>query len=134
MIIKSHSQGVPMPEEAVTAAQTTPGVDTAIGIAFTQVKIGHGGTDEANGIDPQTLPRLYRIQWQKGGTDALLGRLSGDNTLVEEQFAKSHHLSPGSTFQVTSIDGRRVTLHEIGQYKDPVLFSGFMVGLGTYFK
>ena len=134
LIIQSHSQGVPVPEDAVTAAQTTPGVDTAIGIAFTQVKIGHGGTDEANGIDPQTLPRLYRIQWQKGGTDALLGRLSGDNTLVEEQFAKSHHLSPGSTFQVTSIDGRRVTLHEIGQYKDPVLFSGFMVGLGTYSK
>jgi putative ABC transport system permease protein len=132
LIIQSHSQGNPVPEEAVRAAQGVPGVDTAIGIAFTQVKIGHGGTDEANGIDPATLPRLYRIQWQKGGSDALLGRLRGDDAFVEEQFAKSHHLSPGSTFQVTSIDGRHVTLHVIGQYKDPVLFSGFMVSRGTY--
>jgi putative ABC transport system permease protein len=132
LIIQSHSQGNPVPEDAVRAAQGVPGVDTALGVAFTQVKIGHGGTDEANGIDPATLPRLYRFQWQKGGSDALLGRLRGDDALVEEQFAKSHHLSPGDTFQVTSIDGRHVTLHEIGQYKDPVLFSGFMVSRGTY--
>jgi putative ABC transport system permease protein len=134
LIIQSHSQGNPVPAEAVTAAQQVPGVDTAIGIASTLVKIGHGGTDEANGIDPATLPRLYRIQWQKGGSDALLGKLGSGDAIIEEQFAKSHHLSPGSSFDVTSIDGRHVDLHVIGQYKDPVLFSGFMVSPPTYSK
>jgi putative ABC transport system permease protein len=132
LIIQSHTQGADVPAPAIAAAQRVPGVGTAIGVASTEVKIGHGGTDTANGIDPATLPRLYRIQWQKGGSDTLLGRLGDGDALVEEQFAKSHHLSPGSTFHVTSIDGRHVTLHEIGQYKDPVLFGGFMVSTGTY--
>ncbi|HEX3332594.1 MAG TPA: FtsX-like permease family protein, partial [Gaiellales bacterium] len=134
LIIQNHSQGSPVPTAAVTTAAQVPGVQSATGIAFTMVKVNRGGTDVANGVDPAALPDLYRFQWQKGGSDALLKRLTGTNTLVEEQFAKSHHLSPGSTFQVTSVDGRKLTLHEIGQYKDPVLFGGFMVSRATYGK
>jgi putative ABC transport system permease protein len=132
LIIENHSQGAAVPTAAVKAAAHAPGVASASGIAFTNVRINKGGTDVANGVDPQALPKLYMFQWQKGGSDALLGRLSGTNALVEEQFAKSHHLSPGSTFHVTSVDGLRLTLHEIGQYKDPVLFGGFMVSRATY--
>ena len=134
LIIQNHSQGAAVPEAAVTVAAGVPGVGSATGIAFTNVRINNGGTDVANGVDPQALPKLYQFQWQKGGSDALLGKLAGTNTVVEEQFAKSHHLSPGSTFQVTSVDGRHLILHEIGQYKDPVLFGGFMVAQRTYAK
>jgi putative ABC transport system permease protein len=132
LIIENHSQGSPVPTAAVSTAAAVPGVGVASGIGFTNVRINHGGTDVVNGVDPTQLPQLYRFQWQKGGSDALLGRLSGTNTVVEEQFAKSHHLSPGQTFQVTSVDGTKLTLHEIGQYKDPVLFGGFMVARATY--
>jgi putative ABC transport system permease protein len=132
LIIQNHSQGTPVPTAAVSAAAHVPGVQSATGIAFTRVRINHGGEDVANGVDPSQLPQLYKFQWQKGGSDELLSKLTGTNTLVEEQFAKSHHLSPGQTFQVTSVDGTRLTLHEIGQYKDPVLFGGFMVARGTY--
>ena len=134
LIIQNHSQGAAVPATAVSTTSAVPGVASATGIAFTDVRINHGGTDVANGVDPLALPDLYKFQWQRGGSDALLARLKGTNTLVEEQFAKSHHLNPGSTFQVTSVDGRRLTLHEIGQYKDPVLFGGFMVSLPTYAK
>jgi putative ABC transport system permease protein len=132
LIIQNHSQGSPVPTAAVSAAAHVPGVGAASGIAFTSVRINHGGTDIANGVDPTELPQLYRFQWQKGGSDALLSQLTGTNTVVEEQFAKSHHLSPGQTFQVTSVDGTKLTLHEIGEYKDPVLFGGFMVARPTY--
>jgi putative ABC transport system permease protein len=132
LIIQSHSQSLPIAQPAVAAAAATPGVQTALGLTFTQVKIGTGGTDTVNGVDPAQLPALYRIQWQKGGSDALLARLAGTNALVEEQFAKGHSLHIGSTFRVTSIDGRRLTLHVVGEYKDPVLFAGFMVASATY--
>ena len=132
LIIQSHSQGLPVPESAVATVRTIPGVADELPLSFTQVKIGNGGTDNVNGVQPSELPKLYKIQWQKGGSNALLGRLSGTNTVVEEQFAKSHDLHPGSTFQITSVDGRRLSLHVIGQYKDPVLFTGFMVSRGTY--
>ena len=134
LIIQSHSQSLPVPTSAASTVAAVPGVETALPLTFTQVKIGNGGTDEVNGIEPAKLPELYKIQWQKGGSDALLKRLHGTDTLVEEQFAKSHDLNPGSTFQITSVDGRHMTLHVIGQYKDPVLFTGFMVDLGTYSK
>src|SRR5205823_3066334 len=38
----------------------------------------------------------------------------------------------GDTFRVTSATGARLTLRVIGQYKDPVLFGGFVVGQSTY--
>jgi putative ABC transport system permease protein len=134
LIIQSHSQSLPVPTSAASTVAAVPGVETALPLTFTQVKIGNGGTDEVNGVDPAKLPALYKIQWQKGGNDALLKQLHGTDTLVEEQFAKSHNLNRGSTFQITSVDGRHMTLHVIGQYKDPVLFTGFMVDLGTYSK
>ena len=135
LIIQSHSQSLPVPTSAASTVAAVPGVQTALPLAATFVKIGNGGTDEVSGIDPAKLPALYRIQWQQGGSDALLKQLHGRNTLIEEQFAKSHNLKPGSTFQITSVDGRHMTLHVIGQYKDPVLFTGFMVDLSsTYSK
>jgi putative ABC transport system permease protein len=132
LILQNRGQGQPIPGPATSAVAQTPGVVSASGLQFTQVKIGHGGTDEVNGIDPSTIQTVYKFQWQKGGSDALLEQLTGNGALVEEQFAKSHHLSPGSTFRVTSVDGRTLPLKVVGQYKDPVLFSGFMVSAGTY--
>jgi putative ABC transport system permease protein len=132
LIIQSHSQSLPIATPAVAAAASTPGVQSALGLTFTQVKIGAGGTDTVNGVDPSQLPSLYQFQWQNGGSDLLLSRLRGTNALVEEQFAKGHDLHVGSTFRVTSVDGRRLVLHVIGQYKDPVLFAGFMVAAPTY--
>jgi putative ABC transport system permease protein len=132
LIIQSHSQGLPVPTSAASTIAGVPGIEAALPLTFTQVKIGNGGTDVVNGVDPAKLPELYKIQWQKGGSDALLSKLRGNNTVVEEQFAKSHNLNPGSTFQITTVDGLHKTLHVIGQYKDPVLFTGFMVDHAEY--
>ena len=74
LIIQNHDQTAPVPTAAVAAASNVAGVDAATGIAFTNVKIGNGGTDVANGVDPAELPRLYSFQWQKGGSNALLGQ------------------------------------------------------------
>ncbi len=131
LIITSRSQGQVLPVDATAAAASSPSVSVASGISAAEVKIGNGGTDTANGIDPATLTRVYRFQWQRGGSDALLPQLANDGAVVEEQFAKSHNLSPGDSFRVTSATGARLTLHVLGQYKDPVLFGGFVVDGAT---
>jgi putative ABC transport system permease protein len=132
LVITNHQQQQPVPTQVVSAAARVPGVSAATGIGIAQTQIGHGGTDEMNGVEPSNISSFYHFEWQKGGSDALLARLGPGDALVEQQFAKSHHLSPGDTFQVTGVNGRHVTLREIGQYKDPVLFSGYVVGPSTF--
>jgi putative ABC transport system permease protein len=131
LIIQSDSFS-PIPAQAVPTAQAVPDVQTATGIQFTDAKINHGGIDTVNGIDPLDFPQLYKFDWQKGGSDALLGHFQGDEALIEEQFAKSHHLSIGDRFQVTSIEGNKLSLEVIGQYKDPTLMPGFTVPSITF--
>jgi putative ABC transport system permease protein len=121
-----------IPREAVTAAGAVRDVQVASGIQFTEAKIGHGGTDTINGVDPTTIAQVYSFNWQNGGSNDLLGRFSGNEALIEEQFAKSHHLSTGDHFQVTSIEGNRLDLAVIGQYKDPTLMPGFTVPSITF--
>jgi putative ABC transport system permease protein len=121
-----------MPAEVVPAAGAVPDVQVSTGIQFTEAKIGHGGTDEINGIDPTSFPQVYTFNWQNGGSNDLLERFTGDEALIEEQFAKSHHLEVGDRFQVTSIEGTKLNLEVLGQYKDPVLMTGFTVPSGTF--
>ena len=46
-------------------------------------------------VDPVTFGPMWRFHWLKGGSDALLGRLSDSTALVEEQFATKYNLSKG---------------------------------------
>ena len=131
-LIVQSDNGNTIPREAVAVAGAVPDVQVASGIQFTEAKIGHGGTDTINGVDPTTIAQLYHFNWQKGGSNDLLGRFSGNEALIEEQFAKSHHLSTGDRFQVTSIEGNKLDLEVIGQYKDPTLMPGFTVPSITF--
>jgi putative ABC transport system permease protein len=131
LIIQSESFA-PIPKQAVPTAQAVPQVQTATGIQFTDARINHGGVDTVNGIDPIDFPQLYKFDWQKGGSDALLGHFQGDEALVEQQFAKSHHLQIGGHFQITSIEGNKLTMKVVGQYKDPVLMTGISIPSSTF--
>jgi putative ABC transport system permease protein len=133
LVITNKSQQQPVPTEVVAAAQV-PGVANVTGIGIAQTQIGHGGTDQMSSVDPSSIASVYKFDWQKGGSDALLAKLGTRDALIEQQFAKSHHLSPGDSFQVTGVNGVTLTLREIGQYKDPVLFAGYVVSQATFSK
>jgi putative ABC transport system permease protein len=119
------------PASSTPVVASVPGVSTVEPIRFDNVKINRGGTDTLNAINPANATKVFNFQWQSGGTDALFARLGRDDALVEHNFAKDHDLTPGRRFQVTTRDGRRATLTMIGQYKDPVLFTGFTVSNAT---
>jgi putative ABC transport system permease protein len=132
LIIQPDNFDSGMPREAVSAAGAVPGVQVSTGIQITEAKIGHGGTDEINGIDPTLFGQVYHFTWQKGGSDTLLTQFTGDEALIEEQFAKSHHLEIGDHFKVTSIEGTTLDLKVFGQYKDPTLMTGFTIPSVTF--
>ena len=64
-------------------------------------------TDIVNGVEPRPLrDGLRRSNGCRGGTDALLERLTGTAALVEEQFAKTHGIDVGDDFTVQTPDRR----------------------------
>src|SRR4029079_11395361 len=71
MIIQGQSfQTIPAP--VVQAAAGVPGVQRATGIQFADAKMGKGGIDTVNGVDPATFSNVYRFDWLNGGSGKLL--------------------------------------------------------------
>ena len=105
---------------------TVPGVANAAGITA-PVRGEREGTTKLFGVDPTTFGSMWRFHWLKGGSDQLLGRLQGDNALVEEQFAVTHKLSIGKTFNALGQPARGTVFTVIGEYRDPTLPTGFVV-------
>jgi putative ABC transport system permease protein len=121
----------PFPAASTPVVGGVSGVQTVEPLRFDEVKINRGGTDSLNAVDPTTAPRVFDFDWQNGGTNGLWARLGRDDVLIEHNFAKDHHFTTGDAFRVTTNDGRTTRLRVIGEYKDPVLFTGITVNNAT---
>ena len=55
--------------------------------------------DDLGGVEPRRISQGYEFDWIHG-SGATLSRLHGENAVVEEQFAKAHHLGVGDRFNV----------------------------------
>ena len=124
---------------AAGAGQAIAGVDGVRGVSpqyMDQVEVNgepvSSLVDQMDGVDPVSMPAVYEPQWRKGGTDALFGRLYGDNALVEQQFAKEHGIAVGETFRIQTTAGKSATLKAIGEYEDPMILQGLMVNAATF--
>jgi putative ABC transport system permease protein len=121
----------PLPSGAVQATRQANGVADVLGVGFAEVKIGNGGTDNLNSIDPNAS-RIVNFDWRKGGSDALIPQLGTDGAIVESNFASSHNLTPGKRFRITTVDGKQAVFRVLGEYRDPQLFTGFTVSTRAY--
>jgi putative ABC transport system permease protein len=132
LIIQSDSN--PLPVAAAGTVAAVPGVAASSGLEFTQVEVGGGGQENVNGIDPTTVGKVYTFDWIQGGSDKLLTDFTGNEALLEQDFAKSHNLAVGDSFKVTSSEAVSMRLRVVGVYKDPVLISGFSIPNATLEK
>lgn len=123
----------PLAAGSADAAASAPGVAATLGIGFGEVQIDEDtATSSLSAIDPEQATALVRFDWREGGSDALLGQLGTTGALVETDFAKTHDLKVGDAFKITTIDRRTATLNVLGQYRDPTLFTGFVITNATY--
>jgi putative ABC transport system permease protein len=131
-VITAQNQA-PMPAAALSAVRFAPGVSDTSGITVAQTRI-NGTTSNASaiGIDPPAFAQMWRFHWLKGGADALIGRVTSTNVLVEEQSAIKHGVSPGSTLTMMASTGKTATFTVIGEFRDPTLLSGFVMAQPTY--
>ena len=122
----------PLPAGVVPASERAAGVASALGVGFAEVRLDSGTTEQLSAVDPAGAAALVKFDWQNGGSDALLGQLGTDGAIIERDFAKTHNLRTGTTFGITTLDGKRARFTVLGEYRDPQLFTGFIVANAAY--
>jgi putative ABC transport system permease protein len=104
-----------------------PGVQTVELLRFPEVRTSPGGTQFLNTIDPANAPNVFDFDWQGDASDALWSELGTDGALIETNLADSSGLQTGDRFTVTTNRGNRGNFTVLGEYRDPVLFTGITV-------
>ncbi len=128
----SGQNGTPMPAKTLGAVTAVPSVQDAASLSSTTVQVNNDGRASMDAVEPGSFAPMWRFKWLRGGSDALVGKLGGDAALVEEQFALRYKLKPGSSFTAMTSTGEKATLKVIGEYRDPVLMTGFTVAKTTF--
>ena len=104
-----------------------PGVDVVQLLRFPEVRTNPGGSQFLNTIDPATAEQVFDFDWQGDGSNALFTDLGADGALIETNLAKSSGLRTGDEFTVTTNRGSQGAFTVLGEYRDPVLFTGITV-------
>jgi putative ABC transport system permease protein len=130
-MITSSSYGATMDAAVAGRVAHTPGIGQVTRIRRDVARIQGGSRHQAFGVDPQTIGRLYRFEWDSG-SGATLAALGSRGVLVERTIAKDEHLRVGSRFTLTTPIGRREAFTVKGIYHDEVLLPGLMLPLSTY--
>ncbi len=129
LIVRSETMG-PIPAGVSGALATSPDLGASSSVLIDQIEVNGAGssvlTDIMNGISPANLAELYGVDW-KQGDDSVLERLGGNTAIVEEQFAKAHHVGVGDSYRIETPSGGRARLEVIGVYRDPQLLQGTIV-------
>jgi putative ABC transport system permease protein len=117
----------PFPAAAEPVVKDTPGVEATQFLRFPEIRATPGGSQILNTIDPATASRIFDFDWQGDASDALFAQLGTDGALIETNLARSTGLRTGDTFTVTTNRGRSGGFTVLGEYRDPVLFTGITV-------
>lgn len=115
------------PIGAEDVVDDVPGVASSQFLRFPEVRTDPGGTQFLNTIDTRTADRVFEFDWQGDAGDALFARLGTDGALIETNLADSAGLEVGERFTVTTNRGETATFTVLGEYRDPVLFTGITV-------
>jgi putative ABC transport system permease protein len=126
-VVTSASDEGQFGKAADDALAEAPGVEVASSVRSDKARV-FGETTEVVGVDPATIGRVYRFDWERG-SDATLARL-GDGAIVDAGYAESNDLTVGSRLQVQTPTGERHTYTIKGTYDAPKvqpLFTGVVI-------
>jgi putative ABC transport system permease protein len=120
--ITAENNFQPIPIAASLAAAKAPGVE-----AIANVRAGNalvfGKTSFVTAVDPGAA-QVMRLNW-KDGSNATLGRLGVNGAVVDDSYAKTHHLRLGSPISIVTPTGQQLTFMIKGIFKPPTGGSPF---------
>ncbi len=126
VVVSDDSGMMALPARGVAAVRALPDVRTATGIASATLEV-NGVVSAVAAVEPGQFAAVWHFAWLHGGSDALLTRLGAGQAIVEEQYAKGHHLTIGSPLTVVSQSGKIARLTVVGEHRDPMTMNGIVV-------
>lgn len=124
--IQSSDGTSPMPPATVQAVTALPEVSAIASLTSAEGRLGHSGLVSAEGVDPSVFGQVYKFDWIQGSPAALTNLLPG-GVLVEQDTARSAHVSVGDRIQMTTETGLQSTVTVRGIYRDQALLRGFVL-------
>jgi putative ABC transport system permease protein len=118
-VIVGSDNWSPIDPQIEKVAAGTPGVH-AVASLRQDAALAFGQHELINAVEPQSFSRLFAYDF-KAGTAADVAGLGRDGALVDEGWAKEHHLAVGDRFSVTSVRGDKLALTVRAIEDSPVL-------------
>ncbi|HET8952103.1 MAG TPA: FtsX-like permease family protein [Solirubrobacteraceae bacterium] len=103
----------------------TPGVQGVTAIHM-DGGLSYGQKEIVNSVDPKTVGGMFTFDWADGSDQALTS-LPADGAIVDEGWAKEHHLGVGDRFEVTSPKGDELAL-TVKAIEDSPVIDAFALG------
>ncbi len=119
LVIQNSDGFSPIPNGAARAAREVPGVELVATIRGAQAKVVENGT--AGGATQVNAPtrdvgEALNIEWKQGGPSALR-RLSDGEAIVSDDFASSHDLGLGDSFQLLTQTRAQPRFRVVGEFE-----------------
>jgi putative ABC transport system permease protein len=119
LVIQNTDGFSPIPSGAAKAAEKVPGVELVATIRGAQAKLiengAPGGTTKVDAPTPD-IGQAVTIEWKKGGPSALRD-LGGREAIVSDDFASSHGLELGDSFQLLTQTRARPRFRVVGEFE-----------------
>jgi putative ABC transport system permease protein len=106
-------------------AAQVPGVKTVSSLSFGGGVYKHNDVN-ISAVDPRTVNDVLSLDWKKG-SPSTIASLSGDQTVLDDAWAKKHDLGPGDTMVVRTPFEKPQPLRVVGTVKDNADLLGTMV-------
>jgi putative ABC transport system permease protein len=122
LVIQNSDGFSPIPNGAAAAARKVPGVKLVATIRGAQAKVvergAPGGTVQVN-APTRDIGETLNIEWKGGGPRALR-TLRDHEAIVSDDFASSHNLSLGDTFQLLTQTRARPRFRVVGEFESKI--------------
>ena len=109
----------PTDPKVAAAIAAAPGVRQVTSIRQ-DVTMALGDKETVNSIEPRSVGGLLSFEWADG-SDRVASTLDDGGAIVDDGWAKAHHLAVGDRFSITSATGHTLALTVRGIEGSPVL-------------
>ena len=119
LVIQNSDGFSPIPNGAAKAASRVPGVELVTTIRGAQAKVVENGASGAKvqvNAPSREIGRSLNIEWKQGGPETLR-RLRDGEAVVSDDFASSHDLAVGDSFQLLTQTRARPRFRVVGEFE-----------------
>ena len=124
-VVQNSDGFSPYSPAVLPAVRKVPGTGAVAGLTSSRAQVkGVSGDQSVTGVDPATMPHVWKVVVDEGPDDAIQRLVTPGTTVVRKQYAESHHTKVGDTLVVRTPTRRGVPLRVIATLDDKAALFG----------